>query len=242
MGFDVINIKPESSETVKSIFREACRLENREEKLGKTLTRKENEIRVFILTKAPVLGRIPTRDEIREEFKNVNMDVLLKKLDRLDIIHLVGKTIVAAYPFSGEATAHKVLLGGGGCKTVFAMCAIDALGISFMFDASASVESSCHHCGERIEVLVKDGKIVLLKPSLAVLWCGREYGECAATSVCRDINFFSSKEHFLDWGKNRSMGKGNLLKMGEALYLGKMFFEKRIGDIERQPQINLTDT
>lgn len=223
-------IEPGSSELVKIIFQEACCIENREEKLGKTLSREENNIRKFILTQPPILGRIPTIGEIKKEFQKEEVDLILEKLDRLDVIHLENKTIVAAYPFSGAETSHKVHLKGMKNRPIFAMCAIDALGISFMFDTDISMESSCFHCGERIEIDVGDGEIIYLNPKSTVVWCDREYGDCAATSLCRNINFFSSEKHFLDWAKERPKRKGNLLNIGEALDLGNMFFADRIED------------
>ncbi len=221
-------IKPEPSELAKSIFEEACCIENRDEKLGKTLSREENTVRKFILTQPPILGRIPTTEEIKKEFRKKEVDLLLEKLDRLDVIHLENKTIVAAYPFSGAETSHKVSLKGKKYRAVYAMCAIDALGISFMFDTDVSIESSCFYCGDRIEIDGRDGEIIFLNPESTVVWCDREYGDCAATSLCRNINFFYSEKHFLDWRKENLKRKGNLLNIGEALYLGKMFFENRI--------------
>ncbi|MHA4854887.1 organomercurial lyase [Rhodococcus sp. MSC1_016] len=55
-------------------------------------------------------------------------------LDRLhvaDVIRLdpAGR-ITSAYPFSASPTLHRASIGGG--STVYAMCAVDALGISAM--------------------------------------------------------------------------------------------------------------
>jgi len=226
--FNLSKIKPEPSELAKSIFKEACYIENREEKLGKTLSIEENNIRKFILTQSPILGRIPTIDEIKKEFQKEEVDLLLEKLDRLDIIHLENKTIVAAYPFSGAETSHKLCLKGKKYRAVYAMCAIDALGINFMFEADVLIESSCFHCGDRIEIDMRDDEIIFLNPENTVVWCDREYGDCAATSLCKNINFFSSEKHCLYWRKESLKRKGNLLNIDEALYLGKMFFENRI--------------
>ncbi|NIM90637.1 MAG: hypothetical protein GTO17_06775 [Candidatus Aminicenantes bacterium] len=154
----------------------------------------------------------------------------MNKLDQLDAIHLDNDkaTILAAYPFSGSETSHQVSLKGKGYKRVYAMCAIDALGIGFMFDCDVTIDSRCYHCEERIEIEVKDNKIVFLDPSSIVVWCDMEYSSCAATSICGNINFFSSEKHFGEWQEGRPRRKGSLLPIQEAFYLGKLFFKNRL--------------
>jgi hypothetical protein len=49
--------------------------------------------------------------------------------------------IISAYPFSGVPTAHQVLIGGR--NLLYAMCAIDALGIPFMLGQGARIRSTC---------------------------------------------------------------------------------------------------
>jgi hypothetical protein len=110
------------------------------------------------------------------------------------------------------------------------MCAIDALGICFMFNCDVFIESRCYHCEESIQIEIKNNQITFLKPMKLVVWCDREYGEscCAATTLCKNINFFSSEQHFSKWQKKEPKRKGNLLNMPEAFYLGKLFFENRL--------------
>jgi hypothetical protein len=226
-------LKPEPTERAKRIFQEACGIENMEAKFGRTLSKDENRIRRFILTQSPILGRIPFIDEIKNEymeFQKEKVDAILNKLDQVDAIHLDNDkaTILAAYPFSGSETTHQVSLKRTGFKRVYTMCAIDALGMSFMFDCDVSIESLCNHCGERIEIEIKDNEIILLNPKNTVVWCDMEYSCCAATSLCKNTNFFSSEKHYDDWQKGKSRRKGNLLIIQEAFYLGKLFFEDRL--------------
>ncbi|UCE18143.1 MAG: alkylmercury lyase family protein [Gemmatimonadota bacterium] len=226
-------IKPEATERTKNIFEEACCVENMEAKFGKTLSPEENDVKRFILTQSPVLGRIPSIDEIKKAFtqyQDEKMDAILKKLDQYDVIHLDEneKTIAAAYPFSGSETSHTVTLKREGYGKIYTMCAIDALGVPFMFQCDVSIDSKCHHCGESIEIEIEDKKITFLKPESTVVWCDLEYSCCAATSLCKNINFFSSEHHFTEWQKENQRVKGHLLQLNEAFYLGKLFFENRL--------------
>jgi hypothetical protein len=226
-------LKPEPTDRAKRIFQEACSIENMEAKFGRTLSVDENRVLKFILKQSPVLGRIPLIDEIKKEFcqiQNDKMDTILNKLDQVDAIHLDNdKTnIVAAYPFSGSETSHQVYLKRKGFKRVYTMCAIDALGMSFMFDCDVSIESLCNHCEERIEIEIKDNKIISLNPKNTVVWCDMEYSCCAATSLCKNTNFFSSEKHYENWQKGKPRRKGNLFPIQEAFYLGKLFFKNRL--------------
>lgn len=226
-------MKPEPTVRAKSIFQEACNTENMDAKFGRTLSKEENDVRKFILSQSPVLGRIPSLDEIRNAFTQFppeKVDFILNRLNRLDIIHLDSdkQTIAAAYPFSGSETAHFVALERENYKRGNAMCAIDALGASFMFNCDSLIDSLCHHCGKRIQIKIQDNEISSLNPPNIVVWCDMEFRDCAATSLCKNINFFSSEDHFRAWQKENPRRSGELLHIGEAFYLGKLFFENRL--------------
>ena len=68
-------------------------------------------------------------------------DRALHELHDRDVIRLDGAgAIRAAYPFSGVPTPHRVEFAGG--PTVYAMCAIDALGMSAMLGRGVTIQSS----------------------------------------------------------------------------------------------------
>ncbi|MHA2031175.1 MAG: organomercurial lyase [Candidatus Kariarchaeaceae archaeon] len=202
-------------------------------KFGQTLLQEQNEIRQFILTQTPLLGHLPSIAEIRAAFPQYskeNVDQILNQLDQFDVIHLSTDKMVieAAYPFSASNTAHRVVLKKDGYKPVYAMCSIDALGIGFMLNCDTSIESICYHCGEGNNIGIRDKKIIFMEPELLVVWGDMEYSCCAATSLCKNINFFSSEQHFMEWQSNNLLRRGVLLHIHEAFYLGKKFFEKRL--------------
>lgn len=226
-------IKPTPTDRAKKMFHQACTIENMSAKWGQSLSPDENAIRRFILTQAPVLGRLPSLIEIEEYFTQIPDDrirTILLRLDQLDVIHLNNNqtAIAAAYPFSGSSTSHVVIFKKEPFKSLYAMCAIDALGVGFMFNCDVVIESNCFHCNERVRIVIKNNEIVSLSPEELVVWGDMEYSNCAAVSVCKKINFFSSKNHFNLWRKKLPHRSGSLLQIQEALYLGKMFFEKRL--------------
>ncbi|MHA2038778.1 MAG: alkylmercury lyase family protein [Promethearchaeota archaeon] len=228
-----INIQPESSDKTKIIFQDACTHENLDAKFGLSLSNEENRIRYYILTQTPILGRIPLIDEIKGAFGNISNDTLSKiinHLDEVDAIHLdENKTkIEAVYPFSGPKTDHLIKFKEEPFKNVYAMCAIDALGMPFMLSSDIEINSRCFHCDDEINIEIVNYEITSIFPKNLVVWGHMEYSCCAATSLCNNINFFSSEQHFEEWEEKVGKKKGYLLQIQEAFYLGKLFFEKRL--------------
>ncbi|UCF08201.1 MAG: alkylmercury lyase family protein [Thermoplasmata archaeon] len=228
-------IKPKLTERLERILDGIYGIENMDAKFGKALSREENEIRLFVLTQSPVLGHIPSTDEIRKAFSQLSIeevDAILNLLDKKDIIHLNDERtlITAAYPFSATETSHFVNLKKEGFKKMYAMCAIDALGMPFMFNCDASIHSKCAHCNDDVELEIKNNEIIFPEPRNVVVWYDLDLSCCAAASCCPNTNFFSAKEHFLQWQQENKARKGNLVLIGEALYLGKFYFENRLKD------------
>ena len=131
--------------------------------------------------------------------------------------------VTHAYPFSNERTAHRVRLADG--PEVFAMCAIDALGMPFMLKREASIESLCEDCGVAVRIEVQDREIVGHSPADTVVWLGERAADCvAATDLCPNLNFFCSPSHLARW-KERANARGEQLDLQQALIRGRQVFE-----------------
>jgi hypothetical protein len=88
--------------------------------------------------------------------------ITAKKLVVLDD----GGHVRVAYPVSAAPTSHRVTLADG--RTLFAMCAIDALGCCFAFAQPVTVESSCQACGAPIRIDVRAVGEVEAQPPTAI--------------------------------------------------------------------------
>ena len=116
----------------------------------------------------------------------------LAALAAIDLVHADPATgaISVAYPFSGRPTPFRVELAGG--PAVFAMCAIDALGIPQMLDRDARISSLDPVSGQPIIVEVQLGVWRFVPPSTVVLE-GRiaagAAGGAVADCCCPHINF-----------------------------------------------------
>jgi len=97
----------------------------------------------------------------------------LAVLAREDLMHLDAQgEIAVAYPFSGGPTRHRVVLSGG--REVWAMCAIDALGIAAMLGTSLEVYSTDPLSGDAVTVSLEPDGAVEWEPVEAVVLAGRD--------------------------------------------------------------------
>lgn len=172
-------------------------------------------------------GRAPRRWELLEgELSSEAASACLERLAAKDVLVLDSRSgeILGAYPFSARPTRHRVSFGA---QTVYAMCAIDALGMAAMLGRKVQVESSCPLCGGAIAMKSDAQAIARLEPASVVVWFPNESearGNCCADWLCPEINFFCSDKHLNKWRLERAEAGGHVLAALEALYLAKRFF------------------
>lgn len=190
------------------------------------LSPREEDIRKAILKIFAGGGRAPSVDEVAEALALPPEGVLagFRKLEAHDLIVWTEDEarILSAYPFSGDPTVHQVLLHGG--KSLYAMCAIDALGIPFMLGQGASIRSTCFFCGKPVRVEVQKGVLEKIEPPTAVVWFSERRGCCVAEARCPLINFFCHEGHLQAWLATSPDERGSGLSMLEALEVGKATF------------------
>jgi len=153
----------------------------------------------------------------------------LRELAEHDLIHCDPATgsIVAAYPFSGIRTPHRVEVEGG--KPVYAMCAVDALGIPLMLDADAAVSSSDPISGESIRVLMRGGN-ASWDPPEAVVFVGRLAASGpAAQCICPVLNFFTSAAAAQTYQQAHPELEGSVYPPVEAIEAAQKAFGNLLG-------------
>jgi hypothetical protein len=91
----------------------------------------------------------------------------LETFRRLDLVHVADGEIAVVYPFSGCPTAHRVSIDGR--PEVYAMCAIDALGIAAMLELPIEVLSRDPVNGGEVWVRVDPGVGAWWDPEQAVV-------------------------------------------------------------------------
>ena len=189
----------------------------------------EDQIRQTVLRSYLSVGRAPSLSELTETTDLDLQEVrgLLQKLRKRDLVVLSddGERITGAYPFTDNKTEHRVTVGD---QTVYAMCAIDALGVGYMYGADVTIESSCRATGRPIRIATKNqgAQLESYEPSNAVVWSGiRPTHGTAATSLCTVLAFFSSDEALEKWRlEEHPDQRGYPLSMQEGFEVGKAIF------------------
>ena len=115
-----------------------------------------------------------------------------------------------------------------GDHTVYAMCAIDALGIGYMHGADVTIDSSCRATGRPIRIVTKNqgAQLDRVEPADAVVWSGiRPTQGTAANTLCTVLAFFSSDDALEAWRREEHPDQqGYPLSMQEGLEVGKAIF------------------
>jgi len=148
-------------------------------------------LRRFLETGAP-----PTARWLRQAAADAGLGAsAVDGLAAADAVHVVNGLVAVAYPFSGTPTPHRVELDG--LPAVYAMCAIDALGLPLMAGRDGQITSADPHDGTPIVVTARDGTWSWT-PSSAVVVAGRAT-DCGAGCgsfevMCPHTIFHASRE------------------------------------------------
>jgi len=190
------------------------------------LSPQEEEVRKAILTAFADGGKAPSVPELAHALGLPLAPVLAacRTLAASDLIvwHDEKAPIVSAYPFSGLPTAHQVLLVGR--PTLYALCAIDALGIPCMLGHGARMHSACFFCHTPVHVDIDGGLLQRAYPSTSVVWRSARDGCCHAEVRCPLTNFFCEEAHLQAWRVTSPQESGTRLSLAEALEVGKAVF------------------
>jgi hypothetical protein len=170
-------------------------------------------------------GRPPEPAELEEAAQSHGLDVVqtLAGLAAVDVLGLdsLGR-IRMAYPFSASPTAHIVTIADG--PRVYAMCAIDALGIPAMLHADAVVTSSDPLTGDPV-VVTFTGNTVSWHPPSAVAYAGYAGDGGPAEKVsCGYLNFFIDLSSAQKWASRHNEVTGGSLDQLTAQELGAEIF------------------
>ncbi len=211
-----------------------------------------------ILRTFPARGGSPDRTRLRrlaERFA-VPLAATLADLAAQDLIQLDAATgrIRAAYPFSGVPTPHRVTLArnshhpAGSAHEraehqVFAMYALDALGIPLLLRQQATIVSRDALTREPVAVTIApvdaaspsptslEGWSAQWDPPSAVVYARaaeheheHDNGCMAAGACCPITNFFTRAAHAQQWAQTYPVSDGVVLTPVEALHRAQALF------------------
>lgn len=179
-----------------------------------------------LLQAFPRFGGPPDRQWIQATAATygVEPEATLDRLAERDLIHRDRATgaITSAYPFSGSPTPHRVEVRGG--RPVYAMCAVDALGIPFMVGQDATVVSEDAATGEPVRVEIAAGQARWDPPTAVVFVPASAADGPAALTRCPHVNFFRSPAAVDGYLGAHPGLQGHVLTLDEAVAAGRRVF------------------
>jgi hypothetical protein len=155
---------------------------------------------------------------------SVDPDTALEALRAADLVQLdAASAITVAYPFSATPTNHRVALDSG--IEVWAMCAIDALGIPFMLDRAGVVRAVEPGGEATIEVRVDPARdAVAARPPNAVMVAASTGAGCSADCRCPHINLFTSAGRAAEYLAGHGELTGEIVPVEQAAAVGRLNF------------------
>lgn len=170
------------------------------------------------------VGTAPTRPQLDDLAVGLGLDsdAGLAELADADLVHLADDKVVVAYPFSGVPTDDSVQLDGG--PSLYAMCAVDALGVLVMTDGDGVISSIDPHSGEPIRV-ERHGTTWTWTPTSTVVLAGLlQSCATAAEGCCPHVAFYADSHAANAYLATHPELTGAVLDQSEAVGLADLAF------------------
>jgi hypothetical protein len=183
-----------------------------------TLDSEEVEVLKHVFETILKTGRTPTMREMRLPLKKSEDEIIrvLNELEKKDMLLRKKGTqeIVSIYPLSLTPTEHQVVLENG--RKLFAMCAVDSLGMPIMFNRKAKIISQCEKCKQEITIEIKDEKVAWTSHPNIMIWSPVRHTAPAAETCCPMVDFFCSRKHLQEWTKENPDLRGRISEIEQA--------------------------
>ncbi len=184
------------------------------------------ELHRAVLRRFLETGAAPTARWLRQAAAEAGLDAsAVDELAAADAVHVANGIVAVAYPFSGTPTPHRVALDG--LPAVYAMCAIDALGLPAMAGRDGHISSDDPHDGTPIEVTVRGGTWSWT-PAGAVVVAARAT-DCSTDGdsfevMCPHTIFHASAESARAWLAGHGGLDAQILDQATAIECGRLNF------------------
>lgn len=135
------------------------------------------------------VGETPDAGELARA-SGVTLDtvpVRCRELAHAGYIHFdAARRLTCLFPFSTVPTPYLLTIDG---ERRYAMCAVDALGVSAMIGQPIIVDSVCAYCRKPIHLVVLPDRIAAAEPAEIRLVIGRDRDIPAGTACCQMTQF-----------------------------------------------------
>ncbi|MGH3286710.1 MAG: mercury(II) reductase, partial [Streptosporangiaceae bacterium] len=195
------------------------------------LTAPQRDLHRAVLRRFLETGTAPTLDWVRQTADGLGLgDPAVTRLEAADLVHFSGGMVAVAYPFSGRPTRQQVELDG--FPAVYAMCAIDALGVPAMTGTDGRIAAVDPRDGAPVVVSVRGGQWRWTPAGAAVVYghtagCGTGCGSWEV--MCPHTTFHASRDSAQAYLAARDGIEGEILSQEAAVKLGERIFGPLLG-------------
>ena len=177
-----------------------------------------------VLLSFAATGRPLSRAQIAAQHGVDNVDDMLAQLAADDLIVLSAdrKEITGTYPFTVEQRVHRVNING---QETYAMCALDALSIAPMCNASTRILSQCHVTDTPVEIQMNADKVLSAMPAdvhVGIRW--QSTSGCAAKNLCMEMVYLKDASTAQAW-QQQDPGNISIYPLDQAVEFGAAFFK-----------------
>ena len=168
-------------------------------------------------------GRILNREEM--VLYTTDIDNALTVLKNHDMVVFSAKgTAIGAYPFTMEKREHAIQVNN---HIVYAMCALDALAVSPMFDMDTQISSECRVTHDAITIRQSNQTTTNLdevgKVHFGIIWAAANDGDSCANSLCMEMIFLRDEKIAQQWLVEDSINR-EIFSLREAVEFSARFF------------------
>jgi len=182
----------------------------------------QEEIEVLKYTFETILksGMAPSIDECCSSLKKSRKEIIhtFDELERKDILLRKRGTqeIISIYPLSLIPTEHRIILENG--NELFAMCAVDALGMPAMFSKNVTIISKCTRCKKEITIEIRNAEITSMSHPDVTIYSPMSQVAPAAQTCCPSVNFFCSTQHAQKWVEEDPKRAGRITQISNQTF------------------------
>jgi len=200
-------------------------LKARQAQLSPALKKLHQAILLSLVTQ----GTPPTHEEMAEQMGEAQVASALQTLGAEDLVVLnaAGTDAVGAYPITTEATPHQLNID---TRTIYAMCALDAVSVAPMFASEVKIASHCHVSGDPIQIHMRGSDVIESNPEgvmIGIRW--QMPSSVAAHSMCTEMVFLKDENTARQW-QGDELESISLFSLADAIAFGMGFFMPLMDD------------
>ena len=168
-------------------------------------------------------GNVLSKNEMKKYVDNVEDAIQVLNDNKMVVVSDSGD-LIGAYPFTMEDRENKVRVNGFELN---AMCAVDSLAVSLMYDITTKIYSRCRITNAPIYLEQSGTKIINFDENIdvhvCIAWEAANINIKCADSLCMEMFFVDSRKTADIWQKSETTNR-EIFTLDEAVELARQFF------------------